>query len=87
MYNALFMDLFTSSPFVSHSSLLTAKGPNLAFFIATTLTAEVLFKQFVLLYNGLNIVDNEVQWMIPFLDNYNWGAHFMLMHHAWVHQS
>ena len=60
-YSAFFMDLPVSS-FVSHSSLLTAKGVDLAaardgfysywkssvFFTVSTLIAEVLFKQFLI---------------------------------------
>ena len=61
MYNAFFMDLPVSS-FVSHSSLLTAKGVDLTvacdgfpsywksfvFFIVAILIAEVLLKQFLI---------------------------------------
>ena len=61
MYNAFFMDLPISS-FVSHSSLLTAKGVDLAvardgfpskrklsvLFIVAVLIAEVLFKQLLI---------------------------------------
>ena len=61
MYNAFFMDLPVYS-FVSHSSLLTAKGVNLAvahddfpskrklsvFFIVAILIVEVLFEQFLI---------------------------------------
>ena len=61
MYNAFFMDLPLSF-FVSHSSLLTGKGVDLArahdgfpskqkssvFFIMAILIAEVLFKQFLI---------------------------------------
>ena len=60
-YNAFFMDLPVSS-FVCHSSLLTAKGVDLAvardgfpskrklfiFFIVAIMIAEVLFKQFLI---------------------------------------
>ena len=60
-YNAFFMDLPMSS-FLSHSSLLTGKGVDLAqaldgfplkrkssvFFIVAILIAEVLFKQFLI---------------------------------------
>ena len=60
-YNAFFMDLPVSS-FVSHSSLLTEKGVDLAvardgfplkwkwsiFFVVAILIAEVLFKQFLI---------------------------------------
>ena len=60
-YNAFFMDLPVSS-FVSHSSLLTAKGVDLSvardgfplkrkssvFFIVAILIAEVLFEQFLI---------------------------------------
>ena len=60
-YNAFLLDLLVSS-FVSHSSLLTAKGVDLAvacdgfpskrkssaFFIVDILIAEVLFKRFLI---------------------------------------
>ena len=60
-YNVFFMDLPVSS-FVSHSSLLTGKGVDLAiahngfplkwkssvFFIVVILIADVLFKQFLI---------------------------------------
>ena len=63
MYNAFFMNLLVSS-FVSHSSLLTAKGVELVvahdgfpskwkssvFFIVATLIAEVLFEQYLICY-------------------------------------
>ena len=44
------------------------------FSVVAGLIAEVLFTQFIMLYNGLNIAEYEAYWLINFPLVNDWGA-------------